>query len=646
MKRFYKWLVIPLMIFSFVIFGCEEDPSGPDEPGTVEGVVTHLNTGGAIVGAVINDGTADVATSGTGGNYSFEIDEGTYTFTCTAEGYNMQVAEDIEVDAGETTTLNFQLEPINVLEINDDIVGDVTWKNNNIYLINGEIIISAVLTIEAGTRIKFKDNARFVVFGNEGGLILAEVTTLLPIIFTSWHDDTHGGDTNGNGTASEPARGDWYDIHIYGDDNASSFYYCEFYYGGGNLNKHVINLEPNTAVDFTNCTFAHNQGEEGALNAHAAGSGTVIQNNIFYDNTWPLSINSIFNLDDTNIFHNPDSRSDINDHNGIMVSGNVNSEEIIWSETEVPFVLHQGEYLITAGNKLTIEQGVMLKFEEGTNLIADGTIVVSGSMTEPVIFTSYKDDTVGGDTNNDTNTTSPNPGDWDYIKICGIGNSSNFNYCHFYYGGGAAQDYTLCLYDGPVTTITNCTFVHNKGADDCVLDAWFAGAGTAIEANTFYHNEKPLQINGRINISSSNMFRNPNNYTQSNQCNGIFIDRPGEYCIIEGDITWSESEFGVAFVSLHHGINAQGETNILTLAEDVILKFDGGVLEYEGDNLFNYDAAGVWFTSYHDDEHGDDTNGNGTVTIPDDGDWQGIRNWGTSPETWEAWDNILYDDIH
>ena len=100
MKKFYKLLIIPLMIFSFVIFGCEEDPAGPDELGTVEGIVTHLDTGAEIIGAIINDGTSDVAFSGAGGTYSFEIEAGTYTFTCTAEGYNMQVMADVEVDAG------------------------------------------------------------------------------------------------------------------------------------------------------------------------------------------------------------------------------------------------------------------------------------------------------------------------------------------------------------------------------------------------------------------------------------------------------------------------------------------------------------------------------------------------------------------
>ena len=67
-----------------------------------------------------------------------------------------------------------------------------------------------------------------------------------------------------------------------------------------------------------------------------------------------------------------------------------------------------------------------------------------------------------------------------------------------------------------------------------------------------------------------------------------------------------------------------------------------------GDNLVNWDANGVYFTSYKDDEHpvDSDTNGDDDVTVPADGDWQGVYNWGANPNYWEAWENILYDDIH
>ncbi len=640
MKRFYKLLIIPLVIFSFMIFGCEEDPSGPDEPGTVEGIVTNANTGEAIIGAVINDGTTDVATSGTGGTYSFETDAGTYTFTCTAEGYNMQVAENIEVDAGESTNVNFQLQPIIVVIIDGNIVGNTTWINSNIYLIDGEIHISAVLTIEPGTKIKFKDSANWVVQGASGGLIIAEGTALLPIIFTSWHDDAHGGDTNGN--ATEPARGDWDDIDIHGDNNSSSFDYCEFYYGGGYYDYYVVYLDPNTAVSITNCTIAHNQGEEGALNAHAAGSGTVIQNNIFYDNIWPLNINAIFDLDDTNIFHDPDSRSDINDHNGILVDGSDFDGQITWGETEVPYVLKQGEYQIPAGNSLTCEPGVMLKLDEGVDLWINGTIIAEGTLTEPVIFTSYKDDTVpavGGDTNNDDDITSPNPGDWDYFMLQGINNSSSFNYCEFYYGGGYYDGYTLYLDDDTAVNVSSCTFIYNTGSDEPVLDASHAGVNTTIIGNVFYNNVKPLMINRRMSLDSSNTFHNLENTSQTNLKNGIFVYSGGE---VEGNILWEETEIPFVLSS-----EMQIDTNnSLELSDDVILKFDGGSIWYQGDNLINYDGSGVWFTSYKDDDLLGDTNGDAGNSQPATGDWSGIYNAGANPEYWEVWDNILYDEDH
>jgi len=643
MKRLTNLITLFILILGLSFFGCEEDPLSNDEPGTVEGIVTDANTGEAISGAVINNGTDDVAISMNDGTYSYQDDPGTYTLTCTAEGFGMQIIEDIEVESGETVEADFHMQPITVIDIENNIVGNTTWTNNNIYLINGEIIITGVLTIQPGTLIKFKDDANFIVDGDDGGLILAEGTSLMPIIFTSWHDDENGGDTNGNGTATEPARGDWDDISVSGDNNQSNFDYCRFYYGGGYYDKYVLELKDDSDASVTNCIFAHNQGEEGALNAKYAGSETIIQNNIFYDNIWPLYINSKYDIDDSNIFHDTDNESMINDHNGINVTSMTVEGDIVWSETEVPFVFDGSELTIGQGESLTLSPGVIIKLQD-TDWWAHGSLIAEGTLSQPIWFTSYKDDSVGGDTNNDGTTTSPNPGDWKYIKIIEINNNSSFNYCNFYYGGGYySNDYTLVLENETIASVTSCSFVYNKGGDDCVLNAWHAGAGTTIAANNFYNNERPLKINGSINLDSSNTFHNLEMPTQSNIYNGIFVDNQGTGCQISGEISWLETE--VPFVALNQGINID-EGNSLTIAENVIIKFLGGDLSYEGDNLIGYDENGVWFTSYKDDEHGGDTNGDGANTTPAEGDWEGVHNWGGSPTYWEVWDNILYEEIH
>ena len=101
------------------------------------------------------------------------------------------------------------------------------------------------------------------------------------------------------------------------------------------------------------------------------------------------------------------------------------------------------------GRTLTIEAGTIVKFADnkpcgwwGTihaGLYIYGNLIVNGTPEEPVIFTSYRDDTSSGDTNNDGNTTAPNKGDWKKIALdTKLGNISIKNAIFRYGGQGSA----------------------------------------------------------------------------------------------------------------------------------------------------------------------------------------------------------------
>ena len=66
------------------------------------------------------------------------------------------------------------------------------------------------------------------------------------------------------------------------------------------------------------------------------------------------------------------------------------------------------------------------------------------------------------------------------------------------------------------------------------------------------------------------------------------------------------------------------------------------VLQAGTSALVNYNGTGVYFTSYKDDAHGGDTNGDGAGSAPMAGDWGGIYNDATS--TYMSWANILYEN--
>ena len=96
-----------------------------------------------------------------------------------------------------------------------------------------EVSAGVTLTLLPGTVVKFEDDGRLSVAGQ----ILALGTPDDRVVFTSIRDDSVMGDTNGDGDATAPARGDWTEILVGGGAGTpvSVFDYVDVKYGGSDV---------------------------------------------------------------------------------------------------------------------------------------------------------------------------------------------------------------------------------------------------------------------------------------------------------------------------------------------------------------------------------------------------------------------------
>jgi len=78
--------------------------------GHITGIVTDASTGNPVVGANVTANGHSVLT-GADGSYTLELQHGTYTITASADGYEESSRTGIIVEAGESTTVSFELTP-------------------------------------------------------------------------------------------------------------------------------------------------------------------------------------------------------------------------------------------------------------------------------------------------------------------------------------------------------------------------------------------------------------------------------------------------------------------------------------------------------------------------------------------------------
>lgn len=543
--------------------------------------------------------------------------------------------------------------------ISGPIISDTIWtETESPYVVSDILVASGVtLTLEPGVVVKMGHvSARFEV----NGTLIANGTPDKKIYFTSAVDDEIGGDANNDGSATAPRPGDW--VHVVFNPGstgefantvfryAGSFYswqysLCAIYNLGGTIsitgsefykNAHCGLRQINGSSKINYSDF-HNQGisvkldggstEISNSNIHnlagealEANNGNLsLINNNFYDN----AVSAGFIDGKVNFIHSQ------NDASGNLMNGftifNVLDHDQTWNE-DLPYLILG--FSVGVGKKLTIEPGVVVKPRGSDQIYVRGELQAIGAVDKKIYFTSFLDDEVGGDTNNDGSATLPQSGDWMHVYFApgSVGDISNtvVRYAGSSYGwnpsgaGIANEGGNVSVADSEITNnfrhgvlnLFGSLLLNNTEINDHrEVGAKINGGSVTISDNIFINNHEAV----RINLSDVVSFTHSNNVALGPGFNGLMVQG-----FIIRDQVWTKD---LPYI-----------TDPITVIAGKTLTIEAGVvIKNPHFNIFGFlDARGtdqekIYFTSEHDDEVGGDTNGNGSSTFPVPGQWGSIK---------------------
>lgn len=275
------------------------------------------------------------------------------------------------------------------------------------------------------------------------------------------------------------------------------------------------------------------------------------------------------------------------------VGGHI-TEDITWTLENSPYVISV-DCFVDGGSTLTIEPGVIVKFDTGLSLTLSGSLRAMGTESNPITFTS--------------NRSQPAAGDWSTIRfIAKKPESLSMRYCVVEYAVNGITVNTVAS-----TIVEKCHFVCNShsgmhigdpsnvlvkgsslmfnGAHGVSITGLVNSGITLIDNNISFNNEKGVNLltesYGTTPGYASNMTFS-GNLISFNKNNGI---RLFKYATIDAFVN------GITISNNNISSNGEEGVQIFSSGKIFDVKISGNNVSYNGGNGVNLEISSFSYNS-------------------------------------------------